>query len=371
MKKALRILSLITALVLCLGVCTLATPFPVEVGKSLTESDTLDQIYTKIDELSALKSKLSLYCDITPDYENDETYIEMLNAINKLRNELISLGAQPSTNFLSILDDSISNTAEAHSWIGNDPPAGLTSFVDMFEDGFDMWGIKHDISTSYGDYTVYEMYIEDAPTTSNVSLRLKSNFEQTLFPSSKIPSASFSMPAVAEIAIDIAFDYLNLDTLATIYKHASRTVAVLSDLYNHVSSIQSIGGSGSSYNVTGSINTTMVFIFVKNASDPDTGSSWKQTHTTNKVTASEFHVVRTTDFGTSPNSDVYTSKNRSTTLMPQGFSLRLTDGITAFRYDNPRTSNIITKYKLVSDSNLISGVLFEITVPNAEERDDF
>ncbi len=264
------------------------------------------------------------------------------NNVNSIREELINMGAKPSTEELSALK--FETPVEVNGVLIDD----FADFEETYGDVYDLWGVSRTVEASYGTYYTYDVMIQDV----NGGNRLGTSVSQGGRPGWDLYAAGSSAADLIETEINnAAFDRIVECAVAGL-KYSN----VISGAYSTLKSILSmiggidaddpvtVEGHTKSYTIFCDISPTIHFVFVR---DSLTGP-WQHSLTTNTAAVMETHdvymVVSQNGYPHILDDETYSYEK---TLIPDDYGLRLTNAISAYRYDKSLYIDSLCGYTIV------------------------
>ncbi len=280
----------IIAVLLC--AIALFPSLSINASENITYTAEQESIFDTVRELARNQALANLEQDIFGlDVElfeqlQDEEMIALRAEIARLRAVLAEQGAVPDDATLAALP------LEKPFRVDGVRVRDLAQFRDVFDEQFELFAINHTVSTSYGNYDICKIMIQDRDGDAVLAAELAPNG-------------------------DFAHEVFVLGT------GKDKGVAGTGT------------GTSKSYRIFCDVFPTLHWIYVKK----DTASQWKLALTTHSTAIAEHHnwyYVSTKNGTPQPLDD---KKEHETTLQPVGYSTRLLDAITAYRMKEHRLTS--------------------------------
>lgn len=304
-------------------------------------------IFDKIDDLAVAKAAVLQYKTMHNliDNNNDYVYSALVAEADSIRNELIEMGAKPSTEELASLKF---EPVEVNGVLIDD----FADFEETYGGVYDLWGVEHTVNATYGTYYTYDIMIQDVKGGEILSTSISQNQR----PGWELHTSSSSISSLIEDAINsVAIDRL-VESIAAGVGHTNWTTGAyttLKSIFNIVSGINpndpiTVTGNTSSHIIFCDIVPTIHFVFVR---DSLTGP-WKHSLTTNKAEVLETHnlyyVISQNGSPVVINDNSYSYDDL---LLPEDYGFRLTNAISAYRYNNSLYVDKLSGYTVIVKEN--------------------
>lgn len=327
-------------------------------------TDEQERIFERIEELGRLKAKAAAVKEYLMSIGSDESlvyridsYSDIADEIQEIRDELIELGAKPSTEMLSMLE--LSEPISVNGVLIDD----FEDFEYTFGEAYELWGVPLTVNASYGTFNTYEVLIQDYDGNDKLSTSVYQNgsLGYDIY-SQKSSVASNAVGAIGEILFEKVYDSITnaLAETSLVFKGAQLLSSILS-VNSSINSSYTItnNGLGQAYRIYCSAEPTVHFVYVQ---DADT-KKWHHTLTTNRVSIDETHYFYISlSVGNGNLDHVSGEKDYSTMLVSDRYAYRVTDAITAFRNGLSRFDNVITSYSVYVENSSGSKEAFTLGI---------
>lgn len=345
-----KVLSCILSFVMTLSYATVsitASDIIAETQYEVLYSREQLAIFEKIDDLADAKAAVLQYKTMHNliDNNNDYVYSALVANANSIRNELIEMGAKPSTEELASLKF---EPVEVNGVLIDD----FADFEETYGAVYDIWGVEHTVNATYGTYYTYDIMIQDVSGGEILSTSISQNQR----PGWELHTSGSSISSLIEDEINsVAFDRL-VECVAAGVGHTNLIVGAyttLKSIFNIVSGVNpndpiTVTGNTSSHIIFCDIVPTIHFVFVR---DSLTGA-WQHSLTTNKAEVLETHnlyyVISQNGSPIVINDNSYSYDDL---LLPEDYGLRLTNAISAYRYNHSLYVDKLSGYMVVAKAN--------------------
>ncbi len=341
--------------------CTLALVLLLSVSLGVSALDNITEtpnealytrealaIFDKIDALAKAKAEVLHYKSMynLTDDNGDPVLLALINTAESIRDELIEMGAKPSSETLAALKF---EPVEVNGVLIGD----FEDFEYTYGEVYDLWGIEQTVNASYGTYYTYDILIQDV-TGGEI---LATSISQNQRPGWDLHAAGSSVsPMIRDKINDAAFDRI-VECVAAGSPYSSGVMGAYSavkSLFSIINGIDpddpiTVSGNTSSHIIYCDIFPTVHFIFVR---DSLTGP-WQHSLTTNRAQVEETHTwyYATLQNGSPVILSSWDSDDGAyyydALLTPEDYRFRLTNAISAYRANHSLYVDKLSGYTIV------------------------
>lgn len=348
MKKVISFILSIVMIISCAAVSSTASDIITETQYEVLYTREQLAIFDKIDDLAVAKAAVLQYKTMhnLTDNNNDNVYSALVANANSIRDELIEMGAKPSTEELASLKFV---PVEVNGVLIDD----FADFEETYGAVYDLWGVEHTVNATYGTYYTYDILIQDVSGGEILSTSISQNQR----PGWELHTSGSSISSLIESEINsVAFDRL-VECVAAGLGYTNiitGAYTTLKSIFNIVNGVNpndpiTVTGNTSSHIIYCDIVPTIHFVFIR---DSLTGS-WQHSLTTNRANVLETHklyyVISQNGSPTTINDNSYSYDDL---LLPEDYGFRLTNAITAYRYNHSLYVDKLSGYTIVVKENM-------------------
>jgi len=256
---------------------------------------------------------------------NNKVYRALLDEIERIRSELVDLGAKPSEEMLSQLK--LSEPLEINGALIDD----FADFEDRFGRYFDIWGVYHEVNATYGTYYTYDIMFCDYDVANEVfalSYTVEDVFEinnnSALLDAFENEARSVVFDKIAGYLVDGALSLTPLNNASDFFLSLIHIADELAS--NDVVSFSDVD-ENNYYRIGGRIDPIIHFVYVRDSLDVD----WEHTLVTNRVNVDENHTWSLFYTLNGDDRNEAGGEEYSHLLIPEDYGFRLTNAIATYR----------------------------------------